>query len=470
MQGRRQEILVVDDSEMNRSILADMLGDGYGIIEAEDGVRAVEILRERHGGLSLVLLDIVMPNLDGFGVLEAMDREHWIESVPVVVISAESMPSHVARAYGMGAVDFISRPFDALVVRRRVLNAIMLYARREELCVPPGRFYGDVRYGEPPASDRSVRLLEQERAKRDSFAALTDEIQFEYTVLPPTLALSPYGAGRLGLPETVVDPLRDPRALGAIAEGDRLALSEAIRGTSPGHPQAGLDCMLEIGGARRWFHVVARSLWSFDDPPRYAGVIGKAVDIHESRARMEELELMASLDHLTGLPNHAAAKRRVRARMEEKPEGLFALAVLDLDLFKQANDTYGHLFGDELLRHLADRLRACVRGGDLAARMGGDEFLVFLEYASPSELEPAVSRIHKSLCGEFRGFSISLSMGVATTEDAGRDYDALFQAADQALYSIKKGRRTKGGTYRLFDPSMAGAGAPRPGIPPTERR
>lgn len=389
----KQNILVVDDSEMNRSVLADMLGGEYEVLEAEDGARAVEVLRERHGELSLVLLDIVMPVLDGFGVLEAMDREHWIEEIPVVMISEEVIPGHVARAYGMGVVDFVARPFDVLVVRRRVTNAIMLYARREELGVP-AQLYGDPRYGEPPCSDRSVRLLELEREKRDSFAALTDEIQYEYAAMPPVAVLSPYGARRLGFPETVPDPLHDPGVLGVIGEEDLRGLSEAIRGTTPGHPQVGRDCLLDVGGRKRWFHIVSRSLWTFDDPPRYAGAIGKAVDIHESRTRMDELERGASTDALTGLLNHAAAKLRIRERMDERPEGRFALAVLDLDLFKQANDTYGHLFGDELLKHLADGLRACVRGGDVAARVGGDEFLVFLEYASPSEPEPAIAQCH----------------------------------------------------------------------------
>lgn len=457
MAQNKQKILIADDSEINRSILADMLEDGYEIIEAEDGAKAVDVLREQHQALSLVLLDIVMPNLDGFGVLAAMDREHWIEEVPVIIISAEPTASHVARAYGMGVVDFISRPFDTLVVRRRVVNAIMLYARRNELGIPPGRLYGDVRYGEPPASDRSIRLLELERAKQDSFASLTDEIQFEYMALPSMVALSPYGARRLGFPEMISDPLHDPRVRGVIDSEDMRDLSKAIRETSPGHPQTGRDCMLLIDGEKRWFHIVSRSIWTFDDPPRYAGAIGKAVDIHDSRVRMDELERRASTDHLTGLLNHASARRRIEARMSERSDGKFALAIFDLDLFKHANDTYGHLFGDELLKNLADRLRACVRGGDIAARVGGDEFLIFLEYAKAMELEPAISRIHSSLCGRFRDFEISLSMGVSETEKLGMDYDILFHAADQALYSIKKGRRGKGGMYRFYDTSMSKA-------------
>ena len=127
------KILIVDDSEMNRSILADMLEDEYEIVEAEDGLQAVELLREQSGEISLVLLDIVMPNLDGFGVLMAMGQNGWIEDVPVIMISSESGSDQVAAAYDLGVTDFISRPFDALVVRRRVVNTLILYAKQKRL-------------------------------------------------------------------------------------------------------------------------------------------------------------------------------------------------------------------------------------------------------------------------------------------------------------------------------------------------
>ncbi len=92
---QKQKILIVDDSEMNRSILADMLGEEYEILEAEDGVQAIAALQKHGMDLSLVLLDIVMPEMDGFGVLSVMNKRHWIEEIPVIIISSEtrSMPS-----------------------------------------------------------------------------------------------------------------------------------------------------------------------------------------------------------------------------------------------------------------------------------------------------------------------------------------------------------------------------------------
>ena len=127
------KILIVDDSEMNRDILSAMLGEEYEVIEAADGAEAVAVLQKRSHEISLVLLDIVMPVMDGFEVLTIMNKKKWIESIPVIMISAENSPSYVDRAYDLGVTDFISKPFDALIVRRRVVNTIILYAKQNKL-------------------------------------------------------------------------------------------------------------------------------------------------------------------------------------------------------------------------------------------------------------------------------------------------------------------------------------------------
>lgn len=128
----KQKILIVDDSEMNRAILAGILDDGYDFLEAENGLQALDVLRA-HRDISLVLLDIVMPELDGFGVLSVMGEQHWIDQTPVIMISAESDSMLVERAYQLGATDYISRPFDKSVVRRRVINTLMLYGKQKHL-------------------------------------------------------------------------------------------------------------------------------------------------------------------------------------------------------------------------------------------------------------------------------------------------------------------------------------------------
>ena len=127
------QLLVVDDSEMNREILKEILGKEYRILEACDGEEALKMLEQYGPEISLVLLDIIMPKMDGFEVLAYMNRDKWIEDIPVIMISSEESESYIRRAYELGASDYISRPFDTKVVYQRVINMIKLYAKQRRL-------------------------------------------------------------------------------------------------------------------------------------------------------------------------------------------------------------------------------------------------------------------------------------------------------------------------------------------------
>lgn len=128
-----KKILIVDDSEMNRSLLADMLADQFEILEAENGMEASAIIYSHEHEICCMLLDIVMPVMDGFETLAVMNKNGWINSIPVIMISAETVPQYVDRAYDMGVLDYISRPFDHRTVRRRVLSTVMLSVKQNEL-------------------------------------------------------------------------------------------------------------------------------------------------------------------------------------------------------------------------------------------------------------------------------------------------------------------------------------------------
>lgn len=129
----RQQILIVDDSQINCEILAEILKDEYRILEAANGEECIDLLKQYGTGIALLLLDINMPVMDGFEVLALMNRKHWIEDIPVIMISSEDSASYVRRAYEMGASDYISRPFDVQVVHQRVANTIKLYAKQRRL-------------------------------------------------------------------------------------------------------------------------------------------------------------------------------------------------------------------------------------------------------------------------------------------------------------------------------------------------
>ena len=673
-QKRRQRLLIADDSEINRSILADMLGEEYDILEAENGLEAVSALQKYRTEIDLVLLDIVMPEMDGFEVLTVMNRNHWIEDIPVIMISAETAPDHIERAYNLGVTDFITRPFNALVVHNRVVNTTLLYAKQKKLvgmvadqiyekerqntlmidllshmvefrngesgyhvlhirtftelflrrlllktdryklspadiplicnasalhdigkisipdhilnkagrftdeefaimkthttvgadmlssipvhrdaplitatkaicrwhherwdgkgypdglkgdeipigaqvvaladvydaltsarvykppysheeavkmilggecgafnpllleilqeCAPmlPDRLRGGEqgttlememrsaaqemhRFEELSASERTLQLLEHERMKYSFFAAMSQEVQFEYTADPPMVVLNGWGAEYLGLKETVMDPMNDPVVRAQLGEVNYLSLLRILHSATPAQPMVRYECQLQLGDEPRWCRIIARTIWSGDEPPRCTGIIGKAVDIHDSQMKLAALERAASHDTLTGLLNHASAKKRIVSRLEDERDGQFALVIFDLDYFKHANDTYGHSFGDEVLKFLANKIHASIRGADIAARVGGDEFLLFLAYRG--SLEPIISRIFNSISGSmYENFPISLSMGVARTEVVGTEYDALFHAADQSLYQAKRSGR---GRYCFYDETM----------------
>lgn len=129
----KQKILIADDSEMNRELLAAILEEEYEIIQVNDGVQAVDCLQRHAEEISLLLLDIVMPHMDGFEVLSYMNKEHWIDSIPVVIISSENSPIYIKRGYDLGATDFIGKPFDANMVLRCSANAILLGAKQRRM-------------------------------------------------------------------------------------------------------------------------------------------------------------------------------------------------------------------------------------------------------------------------------------------------------------------------------------------------
>ena len=126
-------LLVVDDAPLNRELLMAMLGDEYRYLEASDGAACLELLEQYGTGIEMVLLDMVMPGMDGIRVLEEMNRRHYIEDIPVVLVTADDSGQYIRRAYELGVADYISRPFDAQVVYRRVTNTVRLYARQRRL-------------------------------------------------------------------------------------------------------------------------------------------------------------------------------------------------------------------------------------------------------------------------------------------------------------------------------------------------
>lgn len=673
------KILIVDDSDMNRAILADMLNDQYEILEAENGIEALKLLHEHETGISLVLLDIVMPEMDGFEVLAMMNRYHWIEEIPVIMISAENSHSAVERAYELGATDYISRPFDEVIVCRRVINTIMLYSKQkrlismvadqmyeseksntlmvsilshivefrngesglhvlhigtmtemllkrlrektekynldpatismiskaaafhdigkisisEEILNKPGKLtkeefeimkthsavgaemlanlplhkeeplvkvayeicrwhherydgngYPDGLKGEEipisaqvvsladaydaliservykkafsheqaihmilhgecgafnpllleclediaghieeeltinslnrvsekemhniverllshkdlASSNRTLSMLEEERIKFQFFASMVSEIQFEYTVVPCMITLSDWGAEKLGISRSIVNPEKNEELLSVIRLEDLQRLDETLRHTTPASPIVEFEAELMVNGEKRFSRIICRALWTHLGKHEYNGAIGKIVDLEEEQKELIRLRKLASMDPLTNLLNASYARREIIHLLYTYPEKEYALLMLDLDCFKTVNQERGYRFGNRVLKYLANHLKKNIRKDDLAARIGGDEFLLFIQ--CDEKLELSVQRIFTSMVGEVDGFPLSISMGIAKTSSVGREYETLYHCADIALfYAKQKGR----GCYSFYEEAMSKENVP----------
>lgn len=160
---RRQSVLIVDDSELNRKMLGQMLGSRFDIAEAASGEACLQLLEQNATGISIVLLDIHMPSIDGFTVLEEMNQKNLLEQIPVIMISSEDTVDAVRRAFDLGASDYISRPFDAKVVYQRIINTIQLYAKQRRLSA----MAADLAFEKERASRMMIGILSQVVEKRN---------------------------------------------------------------------------------------------------------------------------------------------------------------------------------------------------------------------------------------------------------------------------------------------------------------
>ena len=300
-------------------------------------------------------------------------------------------------------------------------------------------------------SNRTVRLLEHERTRANILSELSREITFEYSEAPEMIKLSEWSADYLGLPLTVIEPKDSDLGKVIFKPKDFENLLNSLKNSKPDSPAVTAKYMLNIKGAKTWCKITAKAMWSDTEPPEYEGAIGKIIDINDETEEMMHLEEKANLDFRTGLLNHEAAKEKITALLSSGRGKQYALVFFDLDNFKQANDVYGHLFGDEVLEYLADTVRKNTRSSDIAARMGGDEFIVFMGYKG--SIEPQVKRIFSALTGEFKGFPIKVSMGVACVDGGVQDYDTLFEMADKAAYSVKRSGKN---SFRIYDESLSG--------------
>lgn len=214
---------------------------------------------------------------------------------------------------------------------------------------------------------------------------MTNEIYFDYSAGNSTLTFSSYAAEKLGVDEVISNPMENSSVINIIGEKSLKKLVSSLIETTPQNPIFQTNCKLLIDGEKRWYKIICHVFWSTDVTPKYLGVIGKITDITSEKLDLLKLRNMARRDSLTGLFNQKTAKEIINDSLSRKPNSNFAIAVLDIDHFKQINDIYGHITGNRILKQLAAKIQTNVRNNDMVSRFGGDEFIIFLEYKTDVE-------------------------------------------------------------------------------------
>jgi putative two-component system response regulator len=289
-------------------------------------------------------------------------------------------------------------------------------------------------------SERTINLVEEERTKYQFLADLSNEIIIDYDVDDDVITFSEKGWKELNLPMSVNRFSQNLDKLPILSQRELRKIFEKVRKTTPIHPIVREQYELTMpDGNNAWYEIILRTMWSREIVPKIKGVIGKLLDINEQKLEMMRLENLAARDNLTNLYNRTTAQNMIEHYMtNSKYPRAGAFVFLDVDNFKRVNDNNGHIFGDKVLSNYAEVISSNIRSNDVAARVGGDEFIVFLkDLSNEIVIKKQIDRLYDAFRVMGEDQDCSISMGIALFPKDAADYKTLSECADQALYQAK---------------------------------
>ena len=447
-------ILVVDDVAANVKLLEDRLtAEYFDVVTAQDGPAALELCARSQ--CDLVLLDVMMPGMDGFEVCRRLKADPKTHHIPVVIITALDQPSDRIRGLEAGADDFLTKPVADVALFARVRSLARLKMLGDELrlraqttreigmsdalmeAVSDTGEHGRVLLVDDRESS-SVRIRETLSATQsvdletEPHEALFRVAEGDYDVVLVSLSLENFDALRLCAQVRSLERTRmTPVVL--VAEPDQHG--RVLRG-------------LEVGVN----DYLMRPLDSNELTARIRTQVRRRRYTERLRANLQTSMELAITDGLTGLHNRRYMEMHLQALLDQaasRDRPLSAL-VVDIDHFKQVNDRHGHDAGDDVLREFSRRLKASVRGIDLAVRLGGEEFVVVMPETDGAVARIVAERIRTKTAGKsfpIRGgeqsLEVTVSVGVASFLGAEDDAAALLKRADVALYRAKTDGRNR---------------------------
>jgi diguanylate cyclase (GGDEF)-like protein/PAS domain S-box-containing protein len=434
-------VLVVDDDPVMRQMIREVLEEqGCKVAEAKDGEEGLSAFSRLRP--DLILMDVIMPKLDGFDACRRLRGLPSGEHIPVLMMTGLDDKDSIKRAYGAGATDFITKPinWELLAHRLRFIQRAgrafqELRISREELAHAQrlarlGSWIGDFETGEVSRSDEVCRI---------------------------------FGLAPGGLP-----PTRDA-FMKAVHPEDKALVRKSFNAVL--HQDKAYDVEFRIvlpDGTERIVHEHGEVIRDQSGKP--IKMRGTVQDITEKKRAQQQIRYLAYYDSLTDLPNRRLFQERLQRALAraKRHECLVAVLFLDLDRFKRINDVLGHIPGDQLLQIVAKRLRRCVRTDDVVtqfveqpvsasvARMGGDEFIILLDEIGHAEDAARIARRVLKEVGEPIRLSaeevcVTASIGIALYPADGDDVDVMLKKADAAMYHAKAEGRNN---YQFFDESI----------------
>lgn len=433
----RPLVLVIDDDlSMRLAMQAAMHKAGFEVILAENGRQGIELCARREP--NLVLLDVVMPDVDGFTACEAIRRLPVGEYVQILMVTGLDDVESTEKAFSAGADGFIAKPINWVMLGHRgrymiragqafmELRRARYRLERTQKIARIGNWEINLQTGEFSCSDQALSLLGIDHQGK--------EVTLDDFLMP-----------------VEIEEREEIRAKLEMAIMERQAFRIPCRVI---HPDGSHRFILNQG------EVV------FDEMQSPVLLLGAVQDITMQKLAEEEIRRLAFYDSLTGLSNRLLFMNQIEQEIHHsiRNRSGFALLYLDLDQFKRVNDTFGHYIGDHLLKRVASALQRCIRATDMAsrlgneeldkviARLGGDEFTIILSGIQKVDHVAAVARrilkeVPKPYMIEGHEISITTSVGISLFPADGEDADILLKHADTAMYQAKNSGRNN---YQFF--------------------
>ena len=447
-------VLVVDDIPANVKLLeAKLLAEYFGVVTATNGRDAIALCER--GEVDIVLLDVMMPGMNGFEVCRRLKGTPATAHIPVVIVTALDQPRDRLQGLDAGADDFLTKPLDDTALFARVRSLARLKAMTDEL---RSRAVASVRLGiadplvtaaaetglngrilviedRPAAAERVQSALSAFHAveiEGDAQQAVMRAAEGDFDAVVISLGLQGQDGLRLC---SQLRSLERTRNISVLLMGEAEDRERILRG-------------LEIGAHDFLLRPIDRN----ELLARARTQVRRKRFTERLRDSVQSSMEMAVMDQLTGLHNRRFMDNRLAVMFDESAlrARSLSLLVLDIDHFKAVNDSWGHDAGDEVLREFADRVRACTRGIDLVARMGGEEIVVVLPDTGRDAASRVAERIRErverspfAIQNNTRDIKVTVSVGVANRRAGDTSSADMMKRADDALYRAKANGRNR---------------------------